>query len=282
MKLDLACADFTFPLLTHDRALDLIAMLGFAGVDLGLFEQRSHLQPSRVFRAPAKSGEQIRRKLADRGLRCADVFLIMDPDFVPFAINHPLAARRRKARAWFLQTLEYAVAAGARHVTTLPGVSFPEEQPVDSWQRARDELAWRVDQARRHRLILGVEAHVGSLVPHPRSALRLVRGVPGLTLTLDYTHFIRAGIAQKTIEPLVAHASHFHVRGACRGRLQTSFARNAIDYARVLRAMRRTGYRGYVGIEYVWIEWERLNEADNLSETILFRDFLRQKMALLR
>ena len=28
-------------------------------------------------------------------------------------------------------------------------------------------------------------------------------------------------------------------------------------------------------IEYVWIDWEHCNECDNLSETILFRDFFR-------
>jgi len=43
----------------------------------------------------------------------------------------------------------------------------------------------------------------------------------------------------------------------------------------VLRAMEKTNYRGYVGVEYVWIDWEHCNEVDNLSETIQFRDFLR-------
>ena len=35
MRYPLACADFTFPLLTHEHSLDLIAMLGFEGVDIG-------------------------------------------------------------------------------------------------------------------------------------------------------------------------------------------------------------------------------------------------------
>ena len=78
MKLKLACADFAFPLLPHDRALDLIAMLDFEGVDIGLFEKRSHLWPSKVFASPVKSGKELGRKLAGRGLRCADVFLQMD------------------------------------------------------------------------------------------------------------------------------------------------------------------------------------------------------------
>src|ERR1700722_9578977 len=88
-QLKLACADFTFPLLAHDKVLDLIALLEFDGVDIGLFEGRSHLWPSREFRSPEKSGKKLAGKLKARGLRCADVFLQMYPDFVPYAINHP-------------------------------------------------------------------------------------------------------------------------------------------------------------------------------------------------
>jgi sugar phosphate isomerase/epimerase len=275
MKLKLACADFTFPLLPHDRVLDLIAMLEFDGVDIGLFEGRSHLHPSRVFKAPAKSGAALGRKLRDRGLKCADVFLQTDPDFSRFAANHPQAARRQRTRDWFLKTLDYASAAGARHVTALPGVYFAGEKAAASWERCVQELGWRVEEARRAGMVFGVEAHIGSIVPTPKEALRLVRAVPGLTLTLDYTHFTRGGLPDSACEPLVAHASHFHARAARKGRLQTTIQKNTIDYARVLRAMGRAGYKGYVGVEYVWIDWEHCNEVDNLCETIQMRDFLR-------
>lgn len=278
MKYKLACADFTYPLLSHDRALDLIALLEFDGVDIGLFEGRSHLWPSREFSNPTRSGSRLQRKLDQRGLRCADVFLQMNPNFVPYAINHPQPARRRKARDWFLRTLDYAAAGGARHVTTLPGVLFPEERPAESWRRSCAELAWRVEQARRHRLVFGVEAHVGSLAPNPKAALRLVRDVPGLTLTLDYTHFTRIGMPDRVIEPLVPHATHFHARCARKDRLQAPFKDNKIDYTRVLRALDRASYHGYVGVEYVWIDWEHCNEVDNISETIQLRDFLRARM----
>ncbi len=281
MNFKLACADFTFPLLPHDRALDLIGMLEFDGVDIGLFEGRSHLWPSRVFKSPAKFGAQLGRKLADRGLRCADVFLQMDPSFVPYAINHPKEARRRHARDWFRKTLDYAAASGAKHVTTLPGVYFDDEKPTESWGRCCDELAWRVERANQHHLTLGVEAHVGSLAPQPKMAQRLVKSVPGLTLTLDYTHFTRGGMPDSAVEPLVRHASHFHARGARRGRLQASFQQNKIDYERVLRSMQKAKYQGYVGVEYVWIDWEHCNEVDNLSETIQLRDFLRATHARL-
>jgi len=275
----LACADFTFPLLPHDRVLDLAAALELDGVDIGLFEGRSHLWPSREFAALDNSADTLKSKLADRGLAPADVFLQMDPDFVPYAINHPAAARRKAARETFQRTLEYANRLGSRHVTTLPGVYFDQEEPqTASWQRSQDELAWRVQQANRHDITFSVEAHVGSLAPNPREAERMVRGVPGLTLTLDYTHFTRIGLPDAEVEPLIRHATHFHVRGARKDRLQASFSDNTIDYARVLRAMHVSGYNGYLGIEYVWIDWEHCNESDNLSETILFRDFLREQM----
>jgi sugar phosphate isomerase/epimerase len=100
--------------------------------------------------------------------------------------------------------------------------------------------------------------------------------VLGLKLTLDYTHFTRDGRPDSEVEPLIALANHFHLRDAATGRLQTSFDDNTIDYIRVLEVMRETNYPGFVGIEYVWTEWERCNEVDNLCETIRFRDLVRE------
>jgi sugar phosphate isomerase/epimerase len=275
MAYRLACADFTFPLLTHDQALKLIAMLGFEGVDIGLFEERSHLWPSRAFKDVTAAAQQLKGKLADHGLQAADIFLQMDNDFAPYAINHPDAARRQKARDWFQKTVDFAAACGCVHVTTLPGVHFEEESYESSFGRAVDELLWRVDQAQMAGIVFGVEAHVGSLVPDPKSAEQLVQQVAGLTLTLDYTHFTRLGMPDSAVEPLLKYASHFHVRGARQDRLQESFARNSIDYEQVYQAMQDAGYSGWIGIEYVWIDWEHCNECDNVSETIQFRDFFR-------
>ncbi len=250
----------------------------FDGVDIGLFEGRSHLWPSREFENLTESAKALKAKTDDRGLNVGDVFLQMDEDFVPYAINQPNADRRRKARDCFERTLDYAAAVASPHLTCLPGVYFDTEPEDDSWQRCLDELAWRVEIAAAHKLIFSVEAHVGSIAPNPKAALELVGSVPGLTLTLDYTHFTRQGMPDADIEPLVAHASHFHVRGAKTNRLQASFKENTIDYLGVLQAMEKTGYGGYLGVEYVWIDWEHCNEVDNVSETILYRDFLKENM----
>ncbi len=271
-----ACADFSFPLLSHGQALSLIAMLEFEGVDIGLFEGRSHLWPSAEFENIQDSAQQLKKRLEDLGLKAADIFLQIAPDFEPYAINHPDTSRRERARNWFQKTLAYAAECGCEHVTILPGVHFKTESEEASFGRTVEELAWRVEQARARDLDFGIEAHVGSIVPDPESAGRLIEQVPGLTLTLDYTHFTRLEMPDEEIEPLIRYASHFHVRGARPGRLQTSFAENVIDYRRVFQAMQASGYAGWIGIEYVWIDWEHCNECDNLSETILFRDFFRR------
>jgi sugar phosphate isomerase/epimerase len=274
MNIPLACADFTFPLLPHDSVLDLIALLEVDGVDIGMFGGRSHLRPEKVIKNIAGTARELSMKVRDRGLEFADIFLIPG-EFEYLAPNHIDPKQRRKSRDLFLRILELTARCKARHMSALPGVPWKGESNLASLQRSSDELAWRLAQARPMGITFSVEPHLGSITPTPKDALKLVKMTDGLTLTLDYTHFTRIGLPDSAIEPLVKHASHFHVRGACKGRLQAPFKNNTVDYARVVKEMKKTKYKGYLGLEYVWIDWEHCNETDNLCETILFRDFLR-------
>ncbi len=105
MELKFACADFTFPLLAHDNVLDLIAMLDIEGVDIGLFQDRSHLQPSGEFADIGRKAAKLRKKLDDRGLKPADVFLQTALDFESLAPNHPEREKRERARELFLKNI---------------------------------------------------------------------------------------------------------------------------------------------------------------------------------
>lgn len=277
MKLKFACADFTFPLLSHDKVLDLISMLEINGVDIGLFEGRSHLQPSNMFKDVRKNARELIEKLKTRGLEPADIFLQTATDFVSIAPNHPDIKVREQARELFLKTLEFASECESKHVSALPGVYFEGETKDASFNRCSEELSWRCENAEKYGLIFSIEAHLGSIVPTPAEAMRLVRNTPGLTLTLDYTHFTKVGIPDTEIEPLIKYASHFHARGAAKNRLQTVLKESTIDYARVVKVMKETNYKGYMGIEYTWNEWEDCNKTDNISETILLRNFISEE-----
>ncbi len=277
MNLKLACADFTFPLLDHDHVLDLIARLGVQGVDVGLFHEReTHLKLDAVCSDVAAHARALSHKLDDRGLQLADVYFIPSPDFKGRAANHPDAAQRRASRELFQKMLEFTARCNAKHLSSVPGVRWEQESEEDSIQRSSEELAWRAGEARRCGVTFSIEPHLGSVITTPEATLQLLRQSPGLTLTLDYGHFTAQGIPDSQVEPLVAHASHFHARCACKGRLQAPLKENTIDFAKVLGAMARSKYEGYLGLEYVWIDWQRCNDVDNVSETILLRDHLKK------
>ncbi|MEG1473612.1 MAG: sugar phosphate isomerase/epimerase family protein [Christensenella sp.] len=278
MKYKFASADFTFPLLEHDKVIKLVGLLGFDGIDIGLFENRGHLQPSAVFSNTAQNGKLLKRKTEDSGIVVADVFLQCDIDFEPKAINHPDAKIRAQARDWFLHTLEYANACGSKHVTCLPGVHFEAEDYETSFARAKEELAWRALRAKDAGLIFGTETHLGSLGDTPQKTERLMRETKGLTLTLDYTHFATVGIPDSEVEPLIKYATHFHARGAAKGVLQAVVAENTIDYARIVEVMQEVGYKGFIGVEYIWMEWQNANRVDNISEGIQLREIMKKAM----
>lgn len=275
MKLKLACADFTFPLLPHAHALDLISKLGVEGVDIGLFHGRSHVRPEDVLDDVATSAKQLAARVRSCGLELADIYLQPGADFRSLAVNHSDAGERRRSREVFERSLDFVATCGANHMTGLPGMNWDGEAPDDSLSRGATELAWRVEQARSAGVVFAVEPHLGSIIATPALAARLVQATPGLTLTLDYGHFTYQGIEDAAVQPLIVYASHFHARAARPTRLQAPLKDNAIDYAVVLREMKRTGYAGWIGLEYVWIDWEHCNEIDTVSETILLRDHLR-------
>ena len=167
-----------------------------------------------------------------------------------------------------MRTLDYAAAAGSKHVTLLPGVVFNGESREKSLARAAEELSWRVSRALPMNLTVGVEPHVGSIIDTPERALQLAALVPRLGFTLDYAHFTRAGVPDSRVEPLAARATHFHARCARKGRLQCSLKENTIDFGRALTALADSRFNGWIALEYVWIDWEHCNEVDVLSETI--------------
>jgi sugar phosphate isomerase/epimerase len=274
MNLRLATADYSFPKLEWEQTLRLARDIGMQAMDIGLFAGRSHLDPDEVLSNPAEAAARVSTALRANDLDIADVFGQPGRVFEENAVNHPDPAIRRRAEEFFHRILEFAARCNAKHLTLLPGVHFAQETYEDSVKRCAEELAWRTTAAAKSGITFAVEAHIGSIVPTPAQAKRLLESVPGLTLTLDYTHFTYQGLPDDAIEPLLAYASHFHARGACQGKLQAPLKESTIDYRRVLRAMKGVNYSGFVVLEYVWVDWMGCNQVDNLSETVLLRDLL--------
>lgn len=271
----LACGDHSFPLLEHEAVCDLARLLGFGAIDIGLMGDRSHVRPEIVRKNPLEWAGRLDERVRGRGLEIADLFLIPWTDFETLSPNHPDAAERERAAELFRDVLRFAAALRVSGMTMLPGIDWSAESHAESLARSSEELRWRVDEAGALGISLSVEPHIGSVVAAPTDALELCQSTPGLTLTLDHTHFTYQGYPQVDADALLPHTRHYHARGARNGRLQAPMKENELDFERVVEGLAAVGYDGYLAVEYVWVDWEQCNECDNISETILLRDRLR-------
>jgi sugar phosphate isomerase/epimerase len=273
-----SCANFTFPLLTRTQMLQLLRILEIEAVDLGLFARPTHFPLTEILQEPCRSGLAVRRELEACGLVPADVFLQIGEEPQQFSVNDPDPSVRRQNRRIFISALDFSSSIGCRHITGLPGVWHGALSQKDAVCVAQEETAWRVEAARQAGIIYAVEPHLGSIITTPETVVQFLDGVPGLTLTLDYGHFIASRISSQQVHPLTARASHIHVRGGSPGQLQAPMAENTIDFAGMVQRLEARAYTGYYCLEYVWIDWQGCDRADNISETLLLRRQL-QKLA---
>jgi len=269
-----SCADFTFPLLPHEKVLDLLRLLDFSAVDLGIFEARSHHYPSEIAKDPRTAAARLKDRLERRGLVPADVFVQTGAEPPVASANDPDPSVRAQNVATFEAMIDFTARLGATHLTGLPGVVHDGSELEADWDLAVKEARRRVDACLERGITYAVEPHIGSILPDPPTTLRFLEAIPGLTLTLDYGHFIYEGMDNATVHPLTRYASHFHARGGARGLLQTPVEDNMIDFPAILHHLRDCGYQGYLCLEYVYVNWAGCNRTDNLSETLRLREQL--------
>ena len=271
----LSCADYTWPLLPHAAALDLIRALDCDAVDLGFMALRSHLRPEAVHGRVAATAGAVRERVESRGLAVADVFAIPYTDFETRSANNPDSAEQERSLEFFRDAVEFSELVGSPGLTTLPGVLFAGDTFAQALNRSVDGLARRVELAAARGLALSVEPHTGSLIDTPEKTRELLDRVPGLQITLDYAHYVYGGVTQDEIDPLLPFARHLQCRPGRPGGLQVSVKQDAIDWVRVVTALNTAKYQGYLGLEYTWQEWLDCNRVDTVGESILLRDLLR-------
>ena len=274
----LSCSDYSFPLLPHDDACELIRMLGFDAVDVGLWGAHSHLRPGQLEADPVGWAERLEQRIHGRGLAIADVFLIPHADYAVMAVNNPSADERARGRERFEEIARLAAQLGVPGLSLIPGLDFDGVDHEASLELAAEELSARVEVGRTVGVRVSVEPHIGSVSASPADLRRLLELAPGLEVTLDVSHFVMQGFAVEELDPVLPRVRHVHTRAARAERLQVGMKENAIDFERLLDALRAVDYDGCVSCEYLWIDQGRCDEADTLSETILMRDRLRKHL----
>lgn len=266
--LELSCADYTFPLLGRREVFALLRLLQFDFVDIGLFERSQTFHTSDLLFAHRPFMQCVRDDLEAAELRAADVFLQVGAHPTQSSANDPDKRVRQLARDAFSLALELCSAVRCGHITGLPGVAHGD--PSRDFALAAEEAAWRVEASAKAGFVYAIEPHIASVCGDTKTTRTFLAEVPGLTLTLDYGHFLFQGELNEHIHPLLPHASHLHLRGAARGRLQTPAAESAVDLPHIVS---NSGPHdgGKLALEYVWTDWHDCDRTDNLSETLLMR-----------
>ena len=277
--IELSCGDPSWAALPHDRALEIIRLLGFDRVDIVLGVNPRHLVAAEVARGPEAAAAALTASLERLSLEVADVFIGPLGDFKHLCPNHPDDAERARSRELFTGVLEFARRLGSPGVTQVPGVHWPGETHSESLRRTAAELGERAEIARRAGLRFSVEGHLGSVAERPEQLNNLLALTPGLELTLDPSHFHAQGIELPDYSDLLAHARHTHFRGAAKGRPQITLRESAIAAAEIVGALREHAYGGGICLEYVCVDWERCDECDVVTETVQLADELTAALA---
>lgn len=275
-----SCADYAWPALGRTTVMDVVADLGFTGLDIAVFGDNMSVTVSEVLADPVRTAETVRGECADRGLEVADVFLTAH--YYDLARLSPTSRHDDDVdalRAIYEATSVFAAAAGSSGITLLPGIVEEGVSRDEAFRRSAESLSSFVDIAGSRGLGVSVEPHIGSLIPQPADILELLDLVAGLGITLDPAHIIVDGGTVEDMLPLVSRTRHFQARFGGPSAMQSRRQDNEIDYPTLIGAMIAAGYDGWLASEFVWMEKWDCDRVDNTAESAAMLDYLTRIVA---
>jgi sugar phosphate isomerase/epimerase len=276
MSVDLSCNDYAWPMLSHEVVLAIIADLGFAAVDIGLFAEATHVTVSSVRAGPQARAEKVRGAVEARGLGVADVFLTASGDISRLTPTSRHGDDESQLRELFGAVLDFAEGLDAPGVTLLPGVVEEGVSVGGAIELAAEGLAPLVEMGAKRGFAVSVEPHVGSCIETPEAAAELMERCPGLAVTLDPGHFAFLGAQVDSMLALSEWVRHVQLRPGGPGVMQCKVPDNQIDFPSLVTGLLARGYRGYLASEFVWMAKWGCDETDNTSETARLASLLRR------
>jgi sugar phosphate isomerase/epimerase len=220
-----ACSTLCFAREPLEKALRQIAELEFDKYELAIIEDGQHLLPSEVGDDPEAALSGLRK---GPSLTPSSIHL----DFGPVDWTAMQTRRRFEGLCRFAKALNVAVIA-------LPAA--PLETPLEQEIR---RLASIQAVALREGLVLALLNHSRSIAGDPETAFHLCKAVPGLSLTLDPSHFLLGGHKESEFDGLYPFVQNTHLRdtGKQPGEFQVRVGQGQVEYARVVAQLHRHGY----------------------------------------
>ena len=98
--------------------------------------------------------------------------------------------------------------------------------------------------------------------------LKVAGSVPGLTLTLDPSHYLVQGLSLDDLKPLLPHVAHVHLRDAAPGleNLQVPCGQGDLRLSSLMEMLGEAGYDGGYGVEITRTDNWQIRPADAPAE----------------
>lgn len=269
MKLSLT--SWSLRALNLDEAVGLSNLLGVGSLDLGYF-YRPALDKTALLFDPAAVAEKVRA--LDINVPC--FYHLFGETLGDRNLADP--ANLADNIADFRRVIEFCRLANIPSLFILPGVVNPGQSRDQALAASVDSLRALLPIAQDAGVTMTIEPHVHSYLESPDITRRLLDQVEGLTLTLDYAHYVCLGYRQDEIDPLAPYAAHVHLRQAKAGYLQTKFDLGTINFPAQFGTLRDAGFTGYAALEVVHQDYMDTLYDDVLTETIAIRDSFRAWM----
>ncbi len=266
----LTVATYCFEALPLEGALSLCKWMGFQGVVIAGFHKRGRVsyEPDEVGVNPQQAADHLNALLHRYELDAVDYFPQFGSTFYERSMNDPDLRVRDKNIEMFKGIVQFCKLTRTPGVTLLPGVDHPGRAQEENLDAAGETFRALVEIAGEEGIEVRFEPHMGSLTYRPELALALIKRVPGLKVTLDYSHFVLQYIDVNRVHPLLSHTGHVHVRPTRPGKLQTRFVEATLDFVDIIKRLQALNYQGCLSLEYVCEDWFDANRLDTLSETV--------------
>ena len=270
MSLRLACADSTFPKLSHEASLTVIKDLGFTAADVVLFHRlpahAAGYRP-RGSRCGRRRGEIARLERLE--LAVSDVFMIVGGSFEEFAINHPDRAVRDESLEQFRSFVAFAGRLRAPGLTILPGATFEDAGEDASLELAATELNRRAEIA-GEAVAAAPSSRTTGLGGGDAGARARARGANarrGLRARLQPLRLPGESRSRRSIRGSRERTTSTRAEAAP-GVIQARTHEGVIDFAGIRDALLGMGYDGYFAVEYQWEDgWLDFSRVDCIAET---------------
>lgn len=225
-----ACSTLCFARRSLEEALQVIAELRFAKIDLAIHEDSLHVKPSQVAEDVPRTAQRL-RGLCPLGLAAFHVRIAASE---PAEFDRQFRAICRLAR-----------------LTTVPIVCIDPPPAGTDLDQAVTRLHSLVRLANAEGIILTIETLMGTLTEIPEAAVELCQRVPGLALTLDPSHYLVGPARGNSFDCVYPYVRHVRLRdtGAGPHEFQVRVGQGQVDYGKIIACLAKHRYDRLLSVD---------------------------------